>query len=384
MRSPPRFDVAALEFAPRAVDDHLDAMAMNTEDALREYLKLFVRVPLVGRIGPLARTFDFVADAAPGVKEILGVGKLAYEVRERHYDLVVVDAEASGHIVAQVGAPQVIGDLIQVGMVRDQTRWMLDIIEDPARTGVVVVTTPEEMPVVETIELLDRLAAETASTSRRSSPTACCPRCSTARSPRSSAASDDADAAPRRRRRAGRDATSCSPPSSPRPGDVVGGRPPRAAAATPCRPAADPLRARAVHPGDGASGRRPRRRSARRGAGRGVMADATRGHAARRRFRAAWRRCWRARRWSSCAGPEASARPRWPPRSALAAAAEQGGKVLVLTVDPARRLADALGVGRSATWRRGCRHAAFAVDRRRRHAASCGRRCSTPRPAGTS
>jgi anion-transporting ArsA/GET3 family ATPase len=46
-------------------------------------------------------------------------------------------------------------------MVRDQTRWMLDILEDPVRTGVVVVTTPEEMPVVETVELLDRLAAET-------------------------------------------------------------------------------------------------------------------------------------------------------------------------------------------------------------------------------
>ena len=155
------FDVAALEFTPRAVEEQLDAMAMNTEDALREYLKLFVRVPLVGRLGPLARTFDFVADAAPGVKEILGVGKLAYEVREARYDLVVVDAEASGHIVAQVAAPRVIGELIQVGMVREQTRWMLDIIEDPVRTGLVVVTTPEEMPVVETIELLDRLAAET-------------------------------------------------------------------------------------------------------------------------------------------------------------------------------------------------------------------------------
>ena len=157
---------------------------MDTEHALREYLKLFVRVPLVGRLGPLARTFDFVADAAPGVKEILGVGKLAYEVRERHYDLVVVDAEASGHIVAQVAAPRVIGELIQVGMVRDQTRWMLDILEDPDRTGVVVVTTPEEMPVVETIELLDRFAADTADrTRRRSSPTACSRRCSTARSP---------------------------------------------------------------------------------------------------------------------------------------------------------------------------------------------------------
>ena len=108
-------DTAELAFRPRELEPNLFGMAMNTEDALREYLRLFVHVPLVGRIGPLARTFDFVADAAPGVKEILGVGKLAYEVRERHYDLVVVDAEASGHIVAQVGAPRVIRELVQVG-----------------------------------------------------------------------------------------------------------------------------------------------------------------------------------------------------------------------------------------------------------------------------
>jgi anion-transporting ArsA/GET3 family ATPase len=155
------FDTTALEFAPRRIEPNLSAMAMNTEDALREYLRLFVKLPLVGRIGPLARTFDFVADAAPGVKEILGVGKLAYEARAGHYDLVVVDAEASGHIVAQIAAPRVIGDLVKVGMVREQTRWMTDILEDPARTGLVIVTTPEEMPVSETIDLIGRLDAET-------------------------------------------------------------------------------------------------------------------------------------------------------------------------------------------------------------------------------
>ena len=136
-------------------------MTMNTEDALREYLRLFVKIPLLGRIGPLAKTFDFVADAAPGVKEILAVGKLAYEVRERNYDIVIVDAEASGHVVSQIGAPRVIRDLVQVGLIRDQTQWMLDILDDPSRTGVAVVTTPEEMPVTETIDLLARLTDET-------------------------------------------------------------------------------------------------------------------------------------------------------------------------------------------------------------------------------
>jgi len=155
------FDVGTLEFSPTTVAPNLSAMTMNTEDALREYLRLFVKIPLLGRIGPLAKTFDFVADAAPGVKEILAVGKLAYEVRERNYDIVIVDAEASGHVVSQIGAPRVIRDLVQVGLIRDQTQWMLDILDDPSRTGVAVVTTPEEMPVTETIDLLARLTDET-------------------------------------------------------------------------------------------------------------------------------------------------------------------------------------------------------------------------------
>ena len=155
------FDCSPFPYEPRQVDTDLYAMAMNTEDSLREYLKLFVRIPFVGRIGPLARTFDFVADAAPGVKEILAIGKLCYEVRERHYDLVVVDAEATGHIVGQIGAPRVISELVQVGLVRDQTAWMLDILEDPARTGLLTVTTPEEMPVNETLDLLSRVAERT-------------------------------------------------------------------------------------------------------------------------------------------------------------------------------------------------------------------------------
>ncbi|CAB4362751.1 MAG: AAA family ATPase [Actinobacteria bacterium] len=155
------FEVGTLRFQPTELKPGLHAMVMNTEDSLREYLRLFVRIPLVGRIGPLAHMFDFVADAAPGVKEILAVGKLCYEVRERHYDLVVVDAEASGHIVAQIDAPRAIHDLVQVGMVRDQTDWMLDILGDATRTGLVVVTTPEEMPVTETVELVAKVQSTT-------------------------------------------------------------------------------------------------------------------------------------------------------------------------------------------------------------------------------
>ena len=155
------FEAPSTGFAPSEVAENLFAMSMNTEESLKEYLSLQLRLPVLARIGPLARTFDFVANAAPGVKEILTVGKLAYEVRERNYDLVVVDASASGHIVGQLAAPDAIKELVQVGLVRDQTGWMMDILADPTKTGVVIVAAPEEMPVQETIELAGRLEAET-------------------------------------------------------------------------------------------------------------------------------------------------------------------------------------------------------------------------------
>lgn len=155
------FEAGPTGFSPTAVNDRLFAMSMNTEESLKEYLSLQLKVPVLAKIGPLARTFDFVANAAPGVKEILTVGKLTWEVREGHYDLVVVDAPASGHIVGQLAAPEAIKELVQVGLVRDQTGWMLDILGDPARTGVVIVAAAEEMPVQETIELVGRLETET-------------------------------------------------------------------------------------------------------------------------------------------------------------------------------------------------------------------------------
>ena len=151
------FETGPTHFKERELLPGLWAMSMDTEESLKEYLSLQLKIPLIAKVGPLARTFDFVANAAPGVKEILTVGKFLWEVREHHYDLVVVDAVASGHIVGQLAAPSAIQELVQVGLVRDQTHWMLDILGDPDQTGAVIVAAPEEMPVNETLELAQRL-----------------------------------------------------------------------------------------------------------------------------------------------------------------------------------------------------------------------------------
>jgi len=155
------YETGPTTFAEREIAPRLWAMSMDTEASLKQYLSLQLKIPLVARVGPLAKMFDFVASAAPGVREIVTVGKLCWEVKESHYDLVVVDASASGHIVSQLAAPQGINQLVQVGLVRQQTGWMLEILGDPATTGVVVVATPAEMPVSETLELTARLREET-------------------------------------------------------------------------------------------------------------------------------------------------------------------------------------------------------------------------------
>jgi anion-transporting ArsA/GET3 family ATPase len=158
---PALFEAPPTDFTPKEIAPGIWSLSMDTEASLREYLKLHLRIPVVGRIGPLAKAFDFVATAAPGVREILTVGKFVWEVKERHYDLVVVDAPASGHIIGQLAAPQAINDLVKVGLIRSQTDWMLDILSDPLQTGLVAVCTPEEMPVAETLELATRVREET-------------------------------------------------------------------------------------------------------------------------------------------------------------------------------------------------------------------------------
>ena len=154
------FERPPVGFDPVEVHPGIHAMQMRTEASLREYLKLNLRVPVIGRIGPLASMLEFVATAAPGVKEILTVGKVCWEVRESierraPWDIVIVDAAATGHVIAQLDSPRAIRELVQVGPVRAQTDWMAELLADPAVTALNIVTSPEEMPVSETIDLVE-------------------------------------------------------------------------------------------------------------------------------------------------------------------------------------------------------------------------------------
>ena len=114
-----------------------------------------------------SRTFTYMAAATPAMRELLTVGKvweLAQEDRRapgaRPYDLVVLDAPATGHGVAILSAPRTFARTARVGRIARQGRTIDAMVTDPARTGVIAVARPEEMPVTETLSLQDALRDE--------------------------------------------------------------------------------------------------------------------------------------------------------------------------------------------------------------------------------
>jgi anion-transporting ArsA/GET3 family ATPase len=151
-----------IALAGRSLRNGGDLLELDTATSLDEYLRIYLKFPIpASRLGPIARIFEYVATAAPGVTEILIVGKVGHEVREGTWDRVIIDAPATGHVVELLAAPENLGTLINVGPLADQTGWLSDILGSHERTGVWIVTTPEELPVSESFELIDRIRSET-------------------------------------------------------------------------------------------------------------------------------------------------------------------------------------------------------------------------------
>ncbi len=139
-------------------------LSVDPQSAMDEYL--LVKVP-----GPAAqllrqsRLFAAFAMATPGMRELLCMGKLwelaQFERRTPDadaYDLVVVDAPASGHGAAILRTPRTFADIAQVGPIAHQAQTIAATLRDPEFTAVVAVSTAEEMPVNETLELREALA----------------------------------------------------------------------------------------------------------------------------------------------------------------------------------------------------------------------------------
>jgi anion-transporting ArsA/GET3 family ATPase len=154
------FGVGSLGFQPRELRPGLEALAIDRSKALVEYLQVQMGLPQFATLGPAARAFDALAGAAPGIREIVTLGKVLWEVRQGHYDLVVADCLPTGQVGGLLRAPATIAELVPTGRVRQQADWMRDLLLDPVATQLVLVTLPEELPVIETEDTLEYLRQE--------------------------------------------------------------------------------------------------------------------------------------------------------------------------------------------------------------------------------
>ena len=140
----------------------LHAISVDMEHAMEEYLHQ--RAGRIGDVLAASRAFHTFAHATPGMRELLSIGKVWELAQDRRrvtgtqpYDLVIVDAPATGHALGALRAPATFADIARVGPIAHQGSTIDATLRDPRQTAVVAVALPEEMPVTETLALQRRL-----------------------------------------------------------------------------------------------------------------------------------------------------------------------------------------------------------------------------------
>ncbi|MDX2344725.1 MAG: ArsA-related P-loop ATPase [Acidimicrobiia bacterium] len=149
-----------LTYEPRQVRAGIEALSVNRTDALDEYFRLQLHVPRAAPTKLLSSALSVLAETAPGVREIVTIGKPVFELWQARYDLVLVDAPPLGQLFSYLRAPNTIADLVPAGPIRSQADRMRKALLNIDTTSLILVTTPDELPVLETKEALDRLIAE--------------------------------------------------------------------------------------------------------------------------------------------------------------------------------------------------------------------------------
>jgi anion-transporting ArsA/GET3 family ATPase len=145
------------------LQERLSSISIDPDRALLEWLQaLGGRVS--GRVLASSGTFQYFAAAAPGAKELVAMVKIWQLTREQGrrnrgggYDLVVLDAPATGHALGMLSSPHTFGAIARVGPIAGQTRQVQELLESPSRSGYLAVALATEMAVTEALELDDAL-----------------------------------------------------------------------------------------------------------------------------------------------------------------------------------------------------------------------------------
>lgn len=142
----------------------IHALAMDPQRALLEYLETYYHLGLAGRALERFGVIDFATSVAPGLQDLLLLGKV-YEVARRliknrpyAYDAVVLDAPPTGRIAKFLNVGEAVSDLAKVGPIRGQADSINAVLHSE-HTCVHLVSLLEDMPVTETTEAASDLRA---------------------------------------------------------------------------------------------------------------------------------------------------------------------------------------------------------------------------------
>src|SRR3954452_2911958 len=127
------------------------ARTLTSDDALLEYLVDHGMKRISKRLSN-SGALDVVATAVPGIKDILVLGKVKQLERMEVADLIILDAPAAGHAISFLMSAHGLLDAASVGPIRAQAAEVIELLSDPARCQVLLVTLPEETPVNEVVE----------------------------------------------------------------------------------------------------------------------------------------------------------------------------------------------------------------------------------------
>ena len=127
------------------------ARALTPDDALLDYLADH-GLQRISRRLVSSGALDLVATAAPGIRDILVLGKVKQLELSGNYDLIVLDAPAAGHAITFLRSARGLLDAVSVGPIHTQAAEVLAMLTDPARCQVLLVTLPEETPVNEVVQ----------------------------------------------------------------------------------------------------------------------------------------------------------------------------------------------------------------------------------------
>ena len=148
----------------REVWPNVEAVDMVPEVNLEEYALMTLKLRSLYRLVIGNRVVQSLLAGVPGLYQWSLLGKPTYHALERRdgaprYDLVVLDAPATGHGLDLLRVPLTISEAIPAGPLREEAleRWAL--LTDPERHEVLPVTIAEELAVTETFELLERIEA---------------------------------------------------------------------------------------------------------------------------------------------------------------------------------------------------------------------------------